>query len=96
MNQARFKTRKGTDVVEPPGDTAAEKLLPNNWEEQIQAVLHKFPEVVPPDKEIKPTYPPARAVDHEIPLLPGKEAPNRAAYRMSQEELAELRKQLQD
>jgi transposase InsO family protein len=41
-------------------------------------------------------FPPARAVDHAIELLPGSEPPHRGLYRMSQDELADLRSQLDE
>lgn len=74
------------------------------WEE-IQETLGTLPEVIRkmlveyedgmPDN-LPEKLPPRRGVDHQIDLIPGTKPPARAAYRMSQPELAELRKQLNE
>jgi hypothetical protein len=63
---------------------------------QLSQILDSFPDVLPKGKDFKSAYPPERVVSHEIPILPGKEAPHRPAYRMSQAELEELRNLLRD
>ena len=40
--------------------------------------------------------PPTRALDHKIEVIPGSAPPNRQTYRLSLEELAELKQQLQE
>lgn len=58
----------------------------------LSDILHKYEHTfgTPVEK------PPHRAVDHEIELEPGKIPPCRGLYRMSEAELAELRKQLEE
>lgn len=46
--------------------------------------------------ELHNKKPPRREVDHQIDLVPVTKPPARAPYRMSQPELAELRKQLKE
>jgi hypothetical protein len=56
--------------------------------DQFQDVLGGIPETQP--------MPPSRAVDHAIALEPGSAPPNRGVIRLSQPELEELRRQLQE
>ena len=58
-------------------------------------LIHKFADVLPPNDQALP-YPPARSIDHKIDLLPGTRPPNRPIYNLSQDELAELKRQLAD
>ncbi|KAL0361382.1 UNVERIFIED_CONTAM: Retrovirus-related Pol polyprotein from transposon [Sesamum radiatum] len=60
----------------------------------IKKLLKEFEDVMP--DELPRKLPPKRAVDHEIELVPGTKPPARAAYRMTQPKLVELRKQLKD
>ena len=62
----------------------------------IQNLLKKYEDVCPSDPDWKPPFPPERSVDHKIELVPGAKMPNRPIYRMSQPELEELRRQLDD
>ena len=73
-----------------------ERKFSPGWQEKVQGLLKKYEDVCPSDPDFKPGFPPARAVDHKIELKPGTEPPNRPMYRMSQPELEELRKQLED
>jgi hypothetical protein len=57
------------------------------------AVLQQFPDVF---KDLPNDLPPVRAVDHKIDLEPGASPPFRGIYRMSADELDELKRQLQD
>ncbi|KAK3031398.1 hypothetical protein RJ639_037396 [Escallonia herrerae] len=59
---------------------------------EVKVILNNFEDVMP--DELPKKLPPRRAIDHEIELVPGTKPPARAPYRMSQLELAELRKQL--
>ena len=70
-------------------------VLPPEWDAKVKALLSRYKDVVP-EGELACSYPPARAVDHEIPLIPGKSPPNRPVYRMSPVELEELKRQIQD
>lgn len=44
--------------------------------------------------DLPPGLPPPRAITHKIDLIPGAEPPSRPVYRMPEDELAELKKQL--
>lgn len=82
--------------VEATRQDADKARLPPDWDQRVQAKLAQFRDVLPEDEDFKPSYPPPRAVDHRIPLEPGKQPPHKAPYRMAPAELEELRKQLQD
>ncbi len=60
----------------------------------IKQVLGEFPDVMP--KELPEDLPPKRRVDHAIEVIPGVEPPTKAPYRMSHEELKELKVQLKE
>ncbi|KAG8367928.1 hypothetical protein BUALT_Bualt16G0123700 [Buddleja alternifolia] len=62
--------------------------------EKVKKLLREFVDVMP--DELPRKLPPKRDIDHEIELVPGTKPPARAPYRMSQPELAELRKQLKE
>ncbi len=55
----------------------------------IRQVLEEFPDVMP--KELPEDLPPRRRVDHAIEVMPGVAPPAKAPYRMSHEELKELK-----
>jgi len=59
----------------------------------IKRVLEEFPDVMP--KELPEDLPPRRRVDHAIEVVPGVAPPAKAPYRMSHEELKELKVQLE-
>ena len=77
-----------TDPTKQSQDAERQKI--------IQKILQKFEDVCPSDPDWKPPFPPERPVDHKIELVPGAKMPNRPIYRMSQPELEELRRQLDD
>jgi hypothetical protein len=56
--------------------------------------LNSFRDVFP--EELPAGLPPARTVDFEIDLEPGHAPPSKAPYRLSRDELVELKKQLDD
>jgi hypothetical protein len=60
----------------------------------IRRVLEVFPDVMP--EELPEDLPPRRRVDHAIEVMPGVEPPAKAPYRMSHEELKELKVQLEE
>lgn len=60
-------------------------------DETSQRITNKFPDVFVPSG-----LPPKRSVDHRIPLVPGAQPVHRNIYRLSQPELQELRKQLEE
>ena len=67
---------------------------PSQVPPQIQAVLSKYKDVMPP--ELPKKLPPLREVDHAIELEQGAKPPALAPYRMAPPELEELRRQLKD
>jgi hypothetical protein len=60
----------------------------------IRRVLEEFPDVML--EELPEDLPPRRRVDHAIEVIPGIEPPAKAPYRMSHEELKELKVQLEE
>jgi hypothetical protein len=60
----------------------------------IKQVLEEFPNVMP--DELPEDLPPRRRVDHAIEVIPRVEPPAKAPYRMSHEELKELKVQLEE
>jgi hypothetical protein len=56
-------------------------------------VVREFPDVFPDDL---PLMPPGRAIEFKIELKPGTAPISKASYKMSREELAELKIQLKD
>jgi hypothetical protein len=65
-------------------------------DERYRAIMTEFSDVVPPDPDFTLPFPPKRAVDHEIEELPGSSPVGRGLYRMSPDELADLRRQLDE
>lgn len=61
---------------------------------RYQRLLEEFKEVFP--DELPKGLPPKRSIDFEIELVPGAAPPCKAPYRLSLEERAELKKQLDD
>ncbi len=55
----------------------------------IRQVLEEFPDVMP--DELLEDLPPKKRVDHAIEVMPGVEPSAKAPYRMSHEELKELK-----
>jgi hypothetical protein len=60
----------------------------------IRRVLEEFPDVMPED--LPEDLPPRRRVDHAIEVMSGVAPPAKAPYRMSHEELKELKVQLEE
>jgi len=60
----------------------------------IKQVLEKFLDVMP--EKLPKNLPPRRQVDHAIEVVPGVAPPAKAPYRMSHEELKELKVQLEE
>jgi hypothetical protein len=60
----------------------------------IRRVLEEFLDVMP--KELPEELPPRRRVDHAIEVMPGVAPPAKAPYRMSHEELKELKVQFEE
>jgi len=60
----------------------------------IKQILEKLSDVMP--DELPENLPPRRRVDHAIEVMPGVAPPAKAPYRMSHEELKELKVQLEE
>jgi hypothetical protein len=74
-----FEAKEGTKLVTSP--------------KCIRQVLEEFPDVMP--EELPEDLPPRLRVDHAIKVMPGVAPPAKAPYRMSHEELKELKVQLE-
>lgn len=64
--------------------------IDNRTRDLVKAYRSVFPDDLPSG------LPPRRHIDHKIELVPGAEPPTKPAYRMSADELDELKKQLSD
>jgi len=61
---------------------------------EVRNILNEYKDIFP---ETLPSHlPPERSIDHAINLVPGAEPPHRPIYRMSFEEMNELKRQLTD
>src|SRR5438132_13570552 len=78
-----------TEHPAPPGSVCVLEMDPL---EEIP-VVNEYPDVFP---EELPGLPPQRAVEFSIELLPGTAPVFRRPYRMSQNDLAEMKVQLQE
>ena len=63
-------------------------------EDARREVLERWPQVFP--DELPAGLPPSREVDHKIELIPGATPANRPTFRLSEWELGELKKQLEE
>jgi hypothetical protein len=63
-------------------------------DDRYKQLLQEYKDVGP--EELPPGLPPVRSVDLEIRVLPHQEPPFRPTYRMSRDELVELKKQLDE
>lgn len=88
----------GVIVIHPPaqdGQTQpAASTFGDAFQAQLTQLLAEYKKDVLPPGDTQLAMPPERSVDHRIEVVPGSEPPNRAVYRMAQDELAELKKQL--
>ena len=77
------------------GSLESRKAGDDKFQIDLQKLIKEFPDVLP-EGEVKPPFPPDRAIVHEIPTEPGKAPPHKPVYRLSDKELAELKTQLED
>jgi hypothetical protein len=77
------------------GSLEKRKAGDEKFQLNLQKLIEEFPDVLPKG-EVKPPFPPDRAIAHEIPTEPGKAPPHKPVYRLSEKELAELKTQLED
>ncbi|CAH1769080.1 12279_t:CDS:2, partial [Entrophospora sp. SA101] len=61
---------------------------------EVKTLVQEFSDVFP--ENLPDHLPPKRNVDHAIELIPGSEPPSRPIYRMSFDEMNELKRQLAD
>lgn len=78
-------------AVTSPNPTSVE--LPTDWQAQLSSITSQYKDVLPEGDQL-PNYPPARSIEHEIPIIPGSSIPNRPTYRMSPSELDDLKKEI--
>ena len=87
------KSEKSEKSESRAEDSAAESRAGNEFQPQIEELMKEFEDVLSP--ELPKGLPPKRAdVDHKIELEPGNSPPSKPSYRLSYQELAELKKQL--
>ncbi|CAI7812649.1 unnamed protein product, partial [Closterium sp. NIES-53] len=85
--------------VQPTSPEAAIPTVSASHEDKelswgVEKLLEFFSGVFP--KDLPAGFPPKRAADHRIELIPGSTPPVRPTYKMSAVELKELKKQLED
>ncbi len=83
-------------VVRPKGSTAIASSSPmlSADDPALASLLAEFADVFPDD--LPNHLPPPRHVDHALETVPGANPPNRPPYRLSQPELDELRRQIDE
>ena len=70
--------------------TASADPLESERQQLMRTFRHVFPDELPAG------LPPSREVDHKIELVPGSVPPSRPTFRLSEKELVELKKQLEE
>jgi len=66
----------------------------NDLPEEIQSVLNNYMDIIV--DEFPNELPPIRSISHHINLIPGASLPNKAAYRLTPQENAEVARQVQE
>eukprot|EP00253_Pinus_taeda_P013296 PITA_13296 len=66
----------------------------NDLPEEIQSVLNSYMDIIV--NELPNELPPIRSISHHINLIPGASLPNKAAYRLTPQENAEVARQVQE
>lgn len=85
------KLRKPADMIYLV-TTTADKT--GSHDPRVTSLLAEFKDVFP--DQLPKSLPPSRAVDFEIEVTPGHTPPSRPTYRLTSEELAELKSTLDD
>ena len=100
VKQARQALKKGAECVIVKLESTDSQASPNyeirvdgKERSDIQELLNKHTACFP--KELPNKLPPRRTVDHNIDVQPDAKPPSRPPYRLSQPEMAELQKQLE-
>ena len=87
VEEGATKIHSGDDVSKRPGDVSQPSPA-------ITKLLEEFNDVFP--ASLPKGLPPSRDLEHRIQVIPGSEPTARHAYRMSDAELQELRKQIDE
>src|SRR5690606_9534601 len=74
-------------------DEDIKEVIPKS-DPQVQELIQEFKEVFP--RDLPKVLPPSRSVDHHIDIIPGSIPPSKPTYSLSQHEMKELKKQLDD
>ena len=74
--------------------TIAELKAEGSQPTKVRQLMSKYSDVFP--EGLPNELPPVRSIDHAIETIPGAEPPSRPTYQLSQVEMAELKKQLDD
>ncbi len=75
----------------PPGKHGQQD---KHWQSRMKLLRDKYKDVFPED--LPKGLPPSRSVDFHIDVIPGSAPPHKPPYRLSQPELEELKKQLDE
>ena len=81
------------DLIEE-GTSEEEKGEKGDMPKELSYLLEEFKDVFP--EKLPPGLPPSRNLEHEIPLVPNSTPPVKQPYRMSDVELQELKKQVEE
>ena len=62
------------DPADPSSASTDPPPAPSDFQTQLEALLQKFKDIVPSDRDFVPPFPPARNVDHVVGVLPSSPA----------------------
>ena len=65
----------------------------DDFPDEVKILLHDFADIIV--DELPNAFPPIRSISHHIDLIPGESLPNKAAYRLTPQENAEVGRQVQ-
>ena len=84
------------DALGNPVEVPLPQTDVEHWQKTWASLKEEFKDVIPTMGNWMPAFPPERDISHKIDLIPGAPLPNKPMHRMSQPELEELRRQLDD
>lgn len=95
--EERVANNPGTSVItrEYPNPAKSADCTPE-MRERLQTLLEEFKDVVPTDPDFMFPFPPKRALDFEIKMIPHDTIPSKRVYKMSPVEQEEMKKQLDE
>ncbi|KAL3692137.1 hypothetical protein R1sor_005788 [Riccia sorocarpa] len=79
------------DMADGPNGSVA-SVEASRSQGELRDILSEYSDIL--TDELPEELPPRREVDHKIELVPGSAPPSKAAYRMNQPEMLELKRQL--